>query len=121
VRRPSFASLGHDVEEAAPTFDQGPLEPLARVWAIANLESYRAAERWLGRPPRRDELEITIWELVEHARQFGVISTPRGRGAAAQRVLQRYDAAHRRSPPPSAGPERSQGGAKWWRFDWPNP
>jgi amidase len=46
-----LASLGHHVEEAAPEFDGEVLiEPLARVWAIANLAAVRGIERERGRP-----------------------------------------------------------------------
>jgi amidase len=124
-----LASLGHDVEEAAPTFDGGVLiEPLARVWAIANLESYRAAERWLGRPPRRDELEITTWELVEHARRFDAVDLLEALDelATASRAIgpffERYAAwvtpALAQPPLPLGILNQSQGGAvDWWRFD----
>ena len=124
-----LAALGHEVEEAAPAFEGEVLiEPLARVWAIANQESYRAVERELGRPPRRDELEITTWELVEYAQRFDAVDLLDALGelAAASRAIapffERYAAwvtpALAQPPLPLGILNQSQGGAvEWWRFD----
>ena len=114
--------MGHEVEQAAPEFDGAVLlEPLARVWAIANQEACRAAERELGRPPRRDELEVTTWELVEHARGFDAVDLlealdrarerePRHR--AVLRALRGVGDAHARA---AAAPARSPQPLAGWR------
>ena len=124
-----LASLGHEVEEARPEFDGETLiEPFVRVWAIANLEEYRAAERRLGRPPSRDELEITTWELVEYARGFDAVDlldALADLSEAAHRIapfFERYDAwltpTLAQPPLPLGVLNVSQGGAvEWWRFD----
>jgi len=63
--------LGHDVVEAAPTLDGNVIiGSLLAVWAAGNLEEALDCERLIGRPLERDELEITTWELVEHARSL---------------------------------------------------
>ncbi len=124
-----LASLGHEVEEAAPTFDgETIIEPFVRIWAIANLASYRAATRELGREPDRDELEVTTWELVEYARQFDAVDLLDAIAdlATAARAIgpffERYDAwvtpALAQPPLPLGILNASQGGAvEWWRFD----
>lgn len=124
-----LASLGHEVEEAAPTFDgETIIEPYVRIWAIDNLASFRAATRELGREPERDELEITTWELIEFARQFDAVDLLDAFDdlAAAARAIgpffERYDAwvtpALAQPPLPLGVLNASQGGAvEWWRFD----
>jgi amidase len=122
-------SLGHDVVEGRPAFDGGVLlEPFARVWAIANLEAYREATRFLEREPEPDELEETTWELVEYARRFDAVDLLDAIGelATASRAIgpffERYDAWL--TPTLARPPERlgvlnqPQGGAvEWWTFD----
>jgi amidase len=124
-----LTSLGHEVEEAAPAFDGNVLlEPLARVWAICNQEDHREATRFLGRPPRRDELEITTWELVEYAQRLDAVDLLDALGelAAASRAIapffERYAAwvtpALAQPPLPLGILNQSQGGAvEWWAFD----
>jgi amidase len=124
-----LASLGHDVEEAAPSFNGDVLiEPLARVWAICNQENHRQAARFLGRPPRREELEITTWELVEYARKLNAVDLLDALEelATASRAVapffERYAAwvtpALAQPPLPLGVLNQSQGGAvEWWRFD----
>ncbi|HET9613417.1 MAG TPA: amidase [Candidatus Limnocylindrales bacterium] len=64
-----LASLGHDVEEAAPTFDASVLVgPLATIWSVGNLVDVEFCERVLGRPPRDDELELSTRELAAYGR-----------------------------------------------------
>jgi amidase len=124
-----LASLGHDVEEAAPTFDaEVMIGPMVLVWAVGNLQEAKQAERILGRPLRPDELEDTTWELVEHGRRFSALDLIRAvdeLGAAARAIgpfFETYDAwltPTLARPPERLGVlNRSQGGAKeWWRFD----
>jgi amidase len=122
-------SLGHEVEEAAPVFDGEVLiEPLARVWAIANQASVRAIERERGAPVRDDELEITTRELVDYARRFdgsGLLDAL-GRLAVATRDIaaffERFDLwltpTLAQLPPRLGVLNQSRGGAvEWWRFD----
>ena len=69
-----LASLGHEVDEAAPEFDgEVIVNPLLDVWAVGNLEDARFCEQVLGRPLEPDELEVTTWELVEHGRTRSAI------------------------------------------------
>jgi amidase len=123
-------SLGHELEEAAPDFDaEVMIGPMVLIWAVGNLEDATDAERILGRPLRRDELEETTWELVEHGRRFSAIDVFRAVGelSAAARAIapffEKYDAWL--TPTLARPPEmldvlnRSQGGSAeaWWRFD----
>jgi amidase len=124
-----LASLGHEVEEAAPTFDaEVMIGPMVLVWAVGNLEEAIEAERILGRPLRPDELEDTTWELVEHGRRFSaldLVGAVGELGAAARAIgpfFETYDAwltPTLARPPERLGVlNRSYGGAEeWWRFD----
>ena len=125
----ALASLGHEVVEDRPAFDGTVLlEPFARVWAIANLEGYREATRYLGREPLPDELEVTTWELVEHARRFDAVDLLDALDQLARAArsvapfFERYDVwltPTLARPPERLGVlNRSQGGAvEWWTFD----
>ena len=124
-----LASLGHEVEEAAPTFDPGVLiEPLVTVWAVSNLRAADECERLLGRPLRRDELELTTWEMVELGRSrsaLDLVAAVEALGAASRSIapfFERYDAwltpTLARRPEPLGVLNQSQGGAvEYWRFD----
>ncbi len=124
-----LASLGHDVEEAAPDFDgEVIIEPMVRVWAVANLDTYRAISRELGRPPAPDELEVTTWELIEYARRLDAadlveaLDSIAGAARAIAPFFERYAAwvtpTLARPPQPFGILNASQGGAvEWWRFD----
>ena len=124
-----LASLGHEVEEAAPAFDgEALIEPLARVWAISNQASVRAIEAERGSPVGDDELEITTRELVEYARRFDatdLLDALRILATATRNIaafFERYDAwvtpTLAQLPLPLGILNRSQGGAvEWWRFD----
>ena len=124
-----LAALGHEVEEAAPEFDGEVLiEPYVRVWAIANQADHRAAVRELGRPLRRDELEITTWELVEYARRLDAVDLLDALDDLAQatrRIAPFFETYAAWVTPTLAQPplplgilNQSQGGAlEWWRFD----
>jgi amidase len=124
-----LASLGHDVEEAVPAFDGEVLVgPLGAVWALGNLADASFAERFLGRPLGAEELEITTWELVEHARELSpldILEAVGALGAAARGVapfFETYDVwltpTLARRPEPLGVLNRSYGGAlAWQRFD----
>jgi len=88
----------------------------------------RDAARRLGRPLQRDELEITTWELIEHAARCDGADFVAAMDelAAASRAIgsffERYDAwvtpTLTRPPLPLGILNRSYGGAvEWWRFD----
>jgi amidase len=123
-------SLGHELEEAAPEFDpEVMIGPMVLIWAVGNLEDATDSERILGRPLRRDELEETTWELVEHGKRFSALDVFNAVGdlsAAARSIapfFEKYDAWL--TPTLARPPEmldvlnRSQGGSAeaWWRFD----
>ncbi len=124
-----LASLGHEVEEAAPAFDGEVLDlPFARIWAIYNLRRFRDIVREFGREPRRDELETTTWELVEYGRRFDavdLIDALASLSVASRQIapfFERYAAWV--TPTLGRSPERlgilnaSGGGAlEWWRLD----
>jgi amidase len=124
-----LASLGHEVEEARPDFDGEVLiGPLVTVWAVGNVEDAREAERIVGRPLHRDELEVTTWELVEFGRACSavdLVDAVAELGRATRQIgrfFETYDAwvtpTLARRPMPLGVLNRSYGGAaEWWRFD----
>ncbi len=124
-----LASLGHDVEEAAPAFDGEVLiEPLVRVWATSNLVSVRELEAERGRPITDDELEITTRELRDYALRFDpadlvdALAQLAGISRDIAAFFERYDAwvtpTLARLPEPLGVLNQSQGGAvEYWRFD----
>jgi amidase len=124
-----LATLGHEVEQAAPEFDGEVLiEPLVLVWAVANVEAALECERVLGRQLRTDELEVTTWELVELGRSrsaLELVAAVSSLSAAARRIgvfFETYDAwltpTLAQRPMPLGVLNRSYGGAaEWWRFD----
>ncbi|HTC86464.1 MAG TPA: amidase [Candidatus Acidoferrum sp.] len=124
-----LASLGHDVEEAAPDFDGSVLlEPMGRVWAIDNASTARSVARSLGREIAPDELEVTTWELIEYGRRFGAVDLIEAHdalGAATRDIapfFERYDAwltpTLAQPPLPLGVLNASYGGElAWWRFD----
>jgi amidase len=122
-------SLGHDVEEAAPTFDPEVLiGPLVTVWAAGNLVYSSHCEDVLGRPLRDDELELTTREFVEYGRTLtaiDLIQAVDALGVATRSTasyFETYDAWL--TPTLARVPEllgvlnQSQGGAiEFWKFD----
>jgi amidase len=64
-----LAELGHHVGQSAPAFDpEAVIDAIAVLHEVSNLELHALAESVLGRPPRRDELESTAWEMLEEGR-----------------------------------------------------
>jgi amidase len=125
-----LASLGHEVEEASPRFDPEVLVgPLVTVWAVDNLAAAIAAERLLGRPLERGDLEVTTWEMVEHGRRTSAIELHdavdalAGAARAIGPFFETYDAwltpTLARRPEPLGVLNQSQDGtaAGFWRFD----
>jgi amidase len=124
-----LVSLGHDVEEAAPTFDGSVLVgPLGTVWAINNTEDVRFCDAVLGRPTRDDELEITTRELADFGRTRTALDLVEATNAfaAATRQFVRFFDDHdvwltptlARRPEPLGVLNRSVGGAlAWQHFD----
>jgi amidase len=78
----TLAGLGHELSGAnAPAFDpEGVVDAVAVLHQVSNLELYALAESVLGRPPERDELEPTAWEMLEEGRE---VSGERYAGAIA--------------------------------------
>ncbi|HWF36093.1 MAG TPA: amidase [Solirubrobacteraceae bacterium] len=83
----TLAELGHRVEPGAPAFDPEPvIDAVAVLHQVSNLELYTLAESALGRPPERDELEPTAWEMLEEGREVtgeryaGAIATVHAQG-----------------------------------------
>jgi amidase len=71
VQRTAHAleQLGHDVQPGAPAFDtEAVVDAVAVLHQVSNLDLYSLAEQQLGRPPERDELEPTAWEMLEEGR-----------------------------------------------------
>jgi amidase len=65
-----MAELGHDVELGVPAFDPEPVtSAVAVLHEVSNLGLYAFASSQLGRPPERDELEPTAWEMLEEGRE----------------------------------------------------
>jgi amidase len=82
-----LAELGHRVQPGAPRFDPEPVvDAVAVLHQVSNLELHALAESVLGRPPRRDELEPTAWEMLEEGRDVtgeryaGAIATVHAQG-----------------------------------------
>jgi amidase len=82
-----LSGLGHEVQGGAPAFDTEPVvDAVAVLHQVSNLELYALAESFLGRPPERDELEPTAWEMLEEGRSVtgeqyaGAIATVHAQG-----------------------------------------
>ena len=124
-----LASLGHEVEEAAPAFDGEVLVgPLGTVWAVNNAADVRFCETVLGRPPRDDELEVTSRELAEFGRSRSALDLLEAIDAmgTATRAFAGFFDTHdvwltptlARRPEPLGVLNQSVGGAlAWQRFD----
>lgn len=124
-----LGSLGHRVEAGSPSFDRSVItDAMLTLWAAANLDGKLAFEAVLGRPLRRDELEETTWELVEHAERLADGDLARGgeQISAASDAIARFFERHDlwltptlAQAPPSLGVlNRSVGSAAgWWSYD----
>ncbi len=65
-----LAELGHHPEQGAPAFDtKAVIDAVAVLHQVSNLELHAMAAAVLGRPPERDELEPTSWEMLEEGRE----------------------------------------------------
>ena len=77
-------ALGHHVVEDDPNYDEEVLlDPMVTIWSVGNATDHDIVASRIGRAPRRDELEITTWELVE-----------RGRGVSATQLVRAVDLIH---------------------------
>jgi amidase len=83
----AIGELGHDVESGAPVIDPDlVIDAVAVLHEVSNLELFALAESVLGRPPERDELEATAWEMLEEGRGLtgeryaGAIATVHAQG-----------------------------------------
>ncbi len=124
-----LTSLGHRVEAGTPIFKHSTItDPMLTLWATANLDGKRAFEESLGRPLRRDELEETTWELVEHAEHLSNADLARAGeqlAAASDQIakfFERYDLwltpTLAQAPPLLGVLNRSVGSAAgWWNYD----
>jgi amidase len=122
-------ALGHHVVEDDPTYDEEVLlDPMVTIWSVGNATDHDIVASRIGRPPRRDELEITTWELVERGRQVTAVQLVRAVDLihSATRAIapffQKYDAwltpTLAQPPLPLGVLNQSYGGAdEWWRFD----
>ena len=121
--------LGHRVVEDDPTYDEEVLlDPMVTIWSVGNATDHDIVAARIGRAPRRGELEITTWELVERGRKVSAVELVRAvdlihaaTGAMAP-FFEKYDAwltpTLSQPPLPLGVLNQSYGGAdEWWRFD----
>jgi amidase len=121
--------LGHHLVEADPTYDEEVLlDPMVTIWAVGNAIDHDIVASRIGRAPRRDELEITTWELVERGRGVSAVQLVRAVDlihAATREIapfFEKYDAwltpTLSQPPLPLGVLNQSYGGAdEWWKFD----
>ena len=92
------ASLGHEVEEARPQFDEAKWRQANRMIVAANVAATldaRAALR--GRPLAEDDVERLVWERVKDARAFsasdyaGATRVVHLVGRQVARFMERFD------------------------------
>ena len=121
--------LGHEVVQAAPSFNSGVLaDDMVVVWAVGNAASHDAIARTLGRDLEPDELEPTTWELVELGASSSAVDLAgavgrlqrEGRGVAA--FFETYDLwltpTLAQPPAPLGVLNQSYGGGRdWWTVD----
>lgn len=66
-----LAELGHDVEDASPSFDYERMgAALVAVIAVSYLLTVEDRQTELGRPPQPGELERVIWHRLDLARKM---------------------------------------------------
>jgi amidase len=122
-------ALGHHVVEAVPVYDEEVLiDPILAIWSVENAAHVEVIKSRIGRPPGEDELEITTWELVEHAGTISgvnlmhAVDQLHSASRAIAPFFDRYDAwltPTLAQPPLALGLlNQSYGGArKWWQYD----
>jgi amidase len=124
-----LSELGHRVEDGAPRFDISAMTTsMLDVWAVGNAAWHDALAEHFGRALRRDELEPTTWELVEHG--HGLSATDLAHAldrleAAAWQItafFEEYDLwltpTLAQPPLPLGELNRSVGSAAgWWNYD----
>jgi amidase len=121
--------LGHRVEPAAPRFELTALrQSMLAIWAVSNAFSAQTIAGELGRQLTTEELEITTWELIEHATDLSVTDLINAR-ARMQTAAWEIGAFFRtfdlwltptlaQPPPPLGELNRSEGSADgWWAYD----
>jgi len=94
-----FEELGHDVEEAHPPIDRGPLARAYLTMVACHVadEIDRLGPRMVGRPPTPDDFELPTWLLRQIGRTLGAADyvEARDRGLETARRLapfyERYD------------------------------
>jgi amidase len=121
--------LGHHVVEDDPVYDEDVLlDPMVTIWSVGNVTDHDSIESKIGRAPRRDELEITTWELIERGRAVSgaaLVSAVDLIHAATRSIapfFEKYDAwltpTLSQPPLPLGVLNKSYGGAdEWWKFD----
>ncbi|HEX3507593.1 MAG TPA: amidase [Candidatus Dormibacteraeota bacterium] len=121
--------LGHHVVEDDPRYDEEVLlDPMVTIWSVGNATDHDIVQARIGRPPHRDELEITTWELVERGRKVTAVQLVRAVDLihAATRAMAPFFATYdmwltptlAQPPLPLGVLNQSYGGAdEWWRFD----
>jgi amidase len=121
--------LGHHVVEADPAYDEEVLlDPMVTIWSVGNATDHDIVQSRIGRAPRRDELEVTTWELVERGRKVTAVQLVRAVDLihSATRAMAPFFSAYdawltptlSQPPLPLGVLNQSYGGAdEWWRFD----
>jgi Asp-tRNA(Asn)/Glu-tRNA(Gln) amidotransferase A subunit family amidase len=124
-----LAELGHEVEEGAPEFDASVMyDDVLALWATGNAQGHDALVTELGRPLERDELELSTWDMIEHAAELsaddlaGAIDATRRASRQVGEFFERYDmwlTPTLAQPPLELGLlNRSMGSARgWWEMD----
>jgi Asp-tRNA(Asn)/Glu-tRNA(Gln) amidotransferase A subunit family amidase len=92
------ASLGHDVEEARPQFDEAKWRQANRMIVAANTAATLDARAALnGRPLAEDDVERLVWDRVKDARGFSAADYAMATrvahlvGRQVARFMERYD------------------------------
>jgi amidase len=121
--------LGHNVVEDDPAYDEDVLlDPMVTIWSVGNATDHDIVASRIGRKPRKDELEVTTWELVERGRKVSALELVRAVDLihAATRAIapffEKYDVwltpTLSQPPLPLGVLNQSYGGAdQWWKFD----
>ncbi|HYM01820.1 MAG TPA: amidase, partial [Stellaceae bacterium] len=91
-------SLGHEVSEARPSWDESQRQEATRLIAAAHTRAALAARaKALGRAPRPEDVEPPTWLVAEIGREAGAadyaraITVAHGVGRAVGRFFTRYD------------------------------